>query len=86
MVLLFLLVCTHLNSQYRPYSLPKLNNIERRDLTISLLNEEHEPIVTWKVKNAYPCKVEGPSLNSTGNEVAIESIELCHEGLNIEYS
>ncbi|KAF0236166.1 MAG: hypothetical protein FD181_2981 [Prolixibacteraceae bacterium] len=64
----------------------KLNSIERRDLTISLLNEEHGPVVSWKVKNAYPCKVEGPSLNSTGNEVAIESIELCHEGLNIEFS
>ena len=62
----------------------KMNNIERRDLTISLLNEEHEPVMVWKVKEAWPCKVEGPSLNSTGNEVAIETIELCHEGLAIE--
>lgn len=60
------------------------NNIERRDLTISLLNEEHEPVMVWKVKEAWPCKVEGPTLNSTGNEVAIETIELCHEGLAIE--
>jgi phage tail-like protein len=49
-----------------------------------LLNEEHEPVMVWKVKEAWPCKVEGPSLNSTGNEVAIETIELCHEGLAIE--
>jgi len=63
----------------------KLNNIERRDLTISLLDEEHNPIVVWKIKEAFPCKVEGPSLNSTGNEVAMESIELCHEGLTVEY-
>lgn len=63
----------------------KLNNVERRDLTITLLNEEHDPVASWKVKDAYPCKVEGPSLNSTGNEVAVESIELCHEGLTIEY-
>ncbi len=62
----------------------KMNNIERRDITISLLNEEHEPVMVWKVKDAWPCKVEGPSLNSTGNEVAVESIELCHEGLVIE--
>lgn len=62
----------------------KMNNIERRDITISLLNEEHEPVMVWKVKDAWPCSVEGPSLNSTGNEVAIESIELCHEGLVIE--
>jgi phage tail-like protein len=63
-----------------------LNSIERRDLTITLLNEEHEPVVSWKVKSAYPCKVDGPSLNSTSNEVAVESIELCHEGLTIEFA
>lgn len=62
----------------------KMNNIERRDITISLLNEEHAPVMVWKVKDAWPSKVEGPSLNSTGNEVAVESIELCHEGLTIE--
>lgn len=62
----------------------KMNNIERRDITISLLNEEHEPVMVWKIREAWPCKVEGPSLNSTGNEVAVESIELCHEGLIIE--
>lgn len=62
----------------------RMNKIERRDLTISLLNEEHEPVMVWKVKEAWPCKVEGPTLNSTGNEVAIETIELCHEGLAIE--
>lgn len=62
----------------------KMNNIERRDITISLLNEEHDPVMVWKVKDAWPCKVEGPSLNSTGNEVAVESIELCHEGLVVE--
>ncbi len=64
----------------------KLNNIERRDLTISLLNEEHAPITVWKVKDAWPSKVEGPSLNSTGNEVAVETIELTHEGLTIEFT
>jgi len=64
----------------------KLNEIERRDLTISLLNEEHEPITVWKVKDAWPSKVEGPSLNSTGNEVAVETIELTHEGLTIEFT
>lgn len=62
----------------------KLNTVERRDLTISLLNEEHAPVMTWKVNNAFPVKVEGPGLKATGNEVAIESIELAHEGLSVE--
>jgi phage tail-like protein len=64
----------------------KLNDIERRDLTISLLNESHEPVTTWKIKEAFPTKVEGPTLNATGNEAAVESIELAHEGLTIEFS
>ncbi len=59
----------------------KLNTIERRDLTISLLNEEHEPVVVWKIKNAWPVKVEATDLKSDASEAAVETIELAHEGL-----
>ena len=62
----------------------KLNTIERRDITISLLNEEHEPVITWKVKNAWPTKVQSTDLKADGNEVAIESMEIVHEGLSIQ--
>ncbi len=61
----------------------KLNTIERRTVTISLLDENHAPAVTWSIKNAWPVKVDGGSYKSTGNEVAIESIELAHEGITI---
>ena len=61
-----------------------LNTVERKDIIISLLNEAHEPVMTWKALNAFPVKVEGPGLKSTGNEVAIESIEVAHEKLTIE--
>ena len=60
-----------------------LNKVERRDLTITLLNEEHVPVMVWVAANAWPVKVEGPGLKATGNEVAIESIEIAHEGLKI---
>ena len=62
----------------------KLNTIERRNLTISLLNEEHEAVMVWKAVNAFPVKVEGPGLKASGNEVAIESIEIAHEGLTLQ--
>jgi len=62
----------------------KLNTVERRDLTISLLNENHEPVVVWKVSQAWPTKVEGISLKSTGNEVGVESITLAIEGMVIQ--
>jgi phage tail-like protein len=61
-----------------------LNTVERRDLTISLLNENHEPVVVWKVKNAWPSKVQSTDLKADGNEVAIETLELAHEGLSIQ--
>lgn len=74
------------NDFFKWLSTVKMNTIERRDLTINLLNENHEPVVTWKVLQAWPVKVEGPGLKATGNEVAIESIELAHEGLTLENS
>ena len=61
-----------------------LNQVERRDLVITLLNENHEPAMVWKARNAFPVKIEGPGLNATGNEVAIEMLEVAHEGLSIE--
>lgn len=62
----------------------RLNKIERRDLTVSLLNENHEPVMTWKLSSCFPTKVSGASLNSTGNEVAIESVEIAFEKLVTE--
>jgi phage tail-like protein len=61
-----------------------LAKIDRRDVTISLLNENHEPVYMWRVKNAFPTKVTAPDLKSDANEVAVESVEIAHEGLVIE--
>jgi phage tail-like protein len=59
-----------------------LQTVDRRDISISLLDESHHAVMTWDVHNAFPVKVEGPQLKATGNEIAIESIEIAHEGLN----
>ncbi len=72
------------NEYFNWWNTVKLNTIERRDITISLLNEEHEPVVTWKVKNAWPAKVQSTDLKADGNEVAIESMEIVHEGLTVQ--
>jgi phage tail-like protein len=60
-----------------------LNKVDRRDVFIKLLNEKHEPIITWKVINAWPIKVQSSDLKADGNEVAIETMELAHEGIEI---
>ena len=58
-------------------------NIERRDVVINLLDDTHAPIFTWKVKNAFPIKYIGPFLISDDSEVALEMLELTHEGLTV---
>lgn len=60
-----------------------LTTITRRDLVISLLNEAHAPVMTWKAKQAFPVKLQASDLKADGNEVAIETIEVAHEGLNL---
>lgn len=55
----------------------------RRDVVIKLLNEAHEPVAAWKATRCFPVKVQASDLKSDGNEVAIETIEIAHEGLSI---
>lgn len=56
---------------------------ERRDLVIQLLNTNHNPVMTWKIIRAFPTKVNATDLNANNDEVAIESIELVHEGIEM---
>lgn len=63
-----------------------LNTVEWRDVTISMLDENHKPVVSWTITNAFPVKIEGPGLKASGNEVAIETMELAHEGFQIKFS
>lgn len=71
------------NEMFQWWNTVQMNKIERRDITISLLNEKHEPVVVWKVRNAFPVKVDGGSLKATGNEVSIETMEVAHEGITV---
>ncbi len=64
----------------------KMNTIKRVPVTISLLDETGAPTMVWTLANAWPTKIQGTDLKSEGNEVAIESIEIVHEGLTISNS
>jgi phage tail-like protein len=61
-----------------------LNKPERRTIQVKLLDETHNPIFTWTVLNAFPTKLDQPSLKSTGNEVAIESLDVTYESFTRE--
>lgn len=62
----------------------QLHKVDRRDLTISLLDESHEPVMVWKVRNAFPVKITCPDLKADASELAIESLEVACEGIIIE--
>lgn len=56
----------------------------RRNGSVVLMNEAHADVMRWNFENAWLNKIEGPSLKASGNEVAIESMELVHEGLTLD--
>ncbi len=66
------------------YEQIKLNTIKRQTVTIKLLDEEGNPTMVWTLSNAWPTKITGTDLKADGNEVAVETVELAHEGLKIE--
>ena len=57
---------------------------ERKSGTIQLLNESRQPALKWNFREGWPSKWEGPALNAKNNEVAIETLEIAHEGLELE--
>ena len=58
--------------------------VQRASGTITMLDESRKPVMTWRFHRAWPCKWSGPVLNAKSNEIAMESLELCHEGLELE--
>lgn len=58
--------------------------VERRSGRIVVLDEARNPAAAFRFVNAWPVKYEGPHLMATGNDVAIESIVIAHEGLELE--
>jgi len=61
----------------------KMNMINRRAITIKLLDEEGNPVMAWTLTNALPTKVAGTDLKVDGNLVAVETIEIAHEGITV---
>jgi phage tail-like protein len=58
--------------------------IVRRNVTVTLLDEQRQPVQRWLLRDAWPAKLDAGVLNAQGNEVAIETLELAHEGFEIE--
>ncbi|MEP6504015.1 MAG: phage tail protein [Betaproteobacteria bacterium] len=62
----------------------QLNTVERRDITVSLLDASHEPIVVWQFSNAFPVKLEYSPLESGNSGPMMETLEIAHEGMRVQ--
>lgn len=60
--------------------------IEPKNVDVKLLNEEHDPLLTWHLVNAYPTKWAVSDLNSTNNAVVIETLQLYYQRFGLERS
>lgn len=59
-------------------------DVQRATVRISLLDESRQEVMRWNLRRAWPCAWRGPDLKAMGSEVAIESLELCHEGIDLD--
>lgn len=55
--------------------------VERKTITITILDETETATASWQVINAWPAKYTAPDFNATSSEVAVESLEIAHEGM-----
>ncbi|HEY3857291.1 MAG TPA: phage tail protein [Verrucomicrobiae bacterium] len=55
-----------------------------RNVVIQLQNEQHINVFKWKLTNAWCSKLSGPALKGQGNELAIETMELAYDRIDIE--
>ena len=65
------------------YNSVKMNTMERQTVMINLLDEQNAVAMSWSLTNAFPVKITVTDMKADANEVAIETIEMAHEGLEI---
>jgi phage tail-like protein len=65
------------------YNSNRMNKPDRKTVTISLLNELHEAEIVWTLSNAFPVKIQSTDLKAQESAIAIETLVIAHEELNI---
>ncbi len=62
----------------------QINQVEKKDIYIRLCDEKGDAVISWKVTNAFPTKLDAPTFTADSNDVAIETMELMGDGIFIE--
>jgi phage tail-like protein len=63
-----------------------INQVEKKDIFIRLCDEKGAAVISWKVTNAFPTKLDAPTFDAKSNDAAIESMELSADFISIEES
>ncbi|MBD2251986.1 phage tail protein [Nostoc parmelioides] len=58
--------------------------LDRRSISIVMLDHTGQEKIRWNLSNCWPTTWNGPSMNATSDETAIESLELVHEGISVD--
>jgi phage tail-like protein len=58
--------------------------VQRTEGSVVLLDENKQEVMRWNFKRGWPCKWTGPGLNAKNNEIGMETLEICHEGLQLD--
>lgn len=64
----------------------QINQIEKKDVFVRLCDEKGEAVISWKINNAFPTKLDAPSFDAKSNDAAIQTMELKADSITIEES
>ncbi len=69
---------------YNWLSSTQINQVDKKDIYVRLCDEKGDAVISWKVLNAFPTKLDAPSFTASSNDVAIETIELMADSIQME--
>jgi phage tail-like protein len=72
---------TNKRPQFSPDKNPAPPDPSQKGIAVLLTNEKGEEVRRWNLIRAFPVKWAGPEFKATGNEIAIETLEIAHEGI-----
>ena len=64
----------------------QINQIEKKDVFVRLCDEKGDAVISWKINNAFPTKLDAPTFDAKSNDASIESMELKADFIEIEES
>ena len=62
----------------------KTNVVDKRDITITLCDETGAGVVSWKLNNAFPVRLDAPSFVANSNDAAIESLQVLAQSIEMD--